>query len=116
MRIVEPENTFNDEFQISRNREATRATAVRARTVFVTTQVHAKRVVKCLNRAAEFHNPARAILAHNSQAVLPGKRANFFKIRRRRAVQTRKFFAGEIFSLARKASAHLRDRRKFARL
>src|SRR5208283_4469652 len=72
--IVQPENAFNDEFQLGGNREAARAAAVRARTVLVAAQVRAKRVVKRLNRAAEFHYPARAILVHNLQAVLRGKR------------------------------------------
>jgi hypothetical protein len=34
----------------------------------------------------------------------------------RRAVQTRKFFPGQIFSLAWKTSTHLRGQRKFASL
>src|SRR5271169_3751122 len=98
--VIETENTFDDGFQIDRNREAARPAAVRAGTMFVPAQSHAKRSVKGFDRAAEPYNPAGAILAHHFQAVLPGKRANFLKIRCGCAMQARKLFAGQIYSLA----------------
>ena len=70
--------------------------------MLVAAQVRAERFIERLNRSAEFHSAARAIFAYNFQRVLRGKCANFFQIGRRRTMQTRKFFAAEIFSLARK--------------
>ncbi len=107
--VIEAENAFDDAIEVSGNCERAGAAAIRAGSVVVAPQAHAKCVVETLNRAGEFYGAACAVLTRDFQTVLRGERTNLFDVLRRCAMLFGEFFAGEIFPIPEEGSIAIRS-------